>query len=50
LPTPPEYNWLYTGYYQVVANYNGMASQPIAIGVGSLSGNAPDGSCGPKSN
>jgi hypothetical protein len=48
LPTPPQYNWLYTGYYSVTATYNGMVSQPVAIGVGSLSGNAPDGSCGPK--
>ncbi|MGA7403120.1 MAG: hypothetical protein WCC99_13840 [Candidatus Sulfotelmatobacter sp.] len=48
LPTPPQYNWLYTGYYQVTATYNGMVSQPVAIGVGSLAGNAPDGSCGPK--
>jgi hypothetical protein len=48
LPTPPQYNWLYTGYYQIVAVYNGMSSQPIAIGVGSAAGNAPDGSCGPS--
>ncbi len=49
LPTPPAYNWVYTGYYQVVANYNGMASQPVAIGVGSQAGNtAPDGACGPS--
>jgi hypothetical protein len=47
LPTPPKYNWVYTGYYQVVATYKGMASQPVAIGVGSETGNAPDGSCGP---
>jgi hypothetical protein len=48
LPTPPQYNWEYTGYYQVVAVYNGMSSQPVAIGAGSLAGNAPDGSCGPS--
>ena len=48
LPTPPQYNWLYTGYYQVTATYNGMVSQPVAIGVGSAAGNAPDGSCGPS--
>jgi hypothetical protein len=47
LPTPPQYNWLYTGYYSVVANYRNMQSQPVAIGVGSAAGNAPDGSCGP---
>ncbi len=48
-PTPPKYNWEYTGYYQVVANYKGQASQPIAIGVGSQASNtAPDGSCGPQ--
>ncbi len=48
LPTPPQYNWLYTGYYQVTATYNGMVSQPVAIGVGSAAGNAPDGTCGPS--
>jgi hypothetical protein len=47
LPTPPIYNWEYTGYYQVVSVYNGVSSQPVAVGVGSLAGNAPDGSCGP---
>ena len=48
LPTPPKYNWEYTGYYQTVAVYNGMQSQPVAIGVGSAAGNAPDGTCGPQ--
>ncbi len=48
LPTPPQYNWLYTGYYEVTATYNGMVSQPVAIGVGSAAGNAPDGTCGPS--
>jgi hypothetical protein len=47
LPTPPIYNWEYTGYYQVVSVYNGVSSQPVAVGVGSRAGNAPDGSCGP---
>ncbi len=48
-PTPPQYNWEYTGYYQVVANYHGMTSQPVAIGVGSQAGNtAPNGACGPS--
>ena len=47
-PTPPQYNWVYTGYYQVVATYQGMTSQPVAIGVGSQSGDAPDGTCGPQ--
>jgi hypothetical protein len=49
VPTPPTYNWVYTGYYQVVATYQGMASQPIAVGVGSQAGNtAPNGACGPS--
>ena len=48
LPTPPKYNWEYTGYYQTIAVYNGMQSQPVAVGVGSAAGNAPDGSCGPS--
>lgn len=50
IPTPPQYNWLITGYYQVVASYRGMTSNPIGVGVGSAAGNAPDGTCGPKSN
>jgi hypothetical protein len=50
LPTPPSYNWLYTGYYQVVATYHGMQSNPLGVGVGSAAGNAPNGACGPQSN
>ena len=46
-PTPPKYNWQYTGYYQVTATYKGMTSQPVAMGVGSEAGDAPDGACGP---
>jgi hypothetical protein len=45
-PTTPP-NWSYTGYYQVTATYQGMASQPVAIGVGSLDGDGPGGACGP---
>lgn len=49
IPTPPTYNWVYSGYYSVVATYQGMASQPIAVGVGSQAGNtAPNGACGPS--
>jgi hypothetical protein len=48
LPTPPQYNWVIDGYYQIVATYRGMQSNPIAVGIGSAAGNAPDGSCGPK--
>ena len=44
-PDPP--NWDYTGYYQVTASYKGFTSQPIAVGVGSLSSNDPKGACGP---
>jgi len=40
--------WQYTGYYQVTATYRGFTSQPIAIGVGSLSSKtSPIGGCGP---
>lgn len=40
--------WVFTGYYQVVATYKGMASQPIGIGVGSAtSKTSPVGGCGP---
>ena len=44
--TPP--NWAYTGYYQVTATYRQFTSQPIAVGVGSLTSNAPTGGCGPS--
>lgn len=40
--------WQYTGYYQVTATYRGFTSQPVAIGVGSLSSStSPIGGCGP---
>jgi hypothetical protein len=49
IPTPPQYNWVYTGYYQTIAIYKGMQSQPVAIGVGSAaSTTAPNGVCGPS--
>ena len=49
LPVPPLYNWVLSGYYQIVATYQGMPSQPIAVGVGSAAGNtAPNGACGPS--
>jgi hypothetical protein len=47
-PVPPLYNWFLTGYYQIVATYQGMQSQPIAVGVGSAAGDAPNGACGPS--
>ena len=50
IPTPPQYNWVLDGYYQVIASYNGMASNPVGVGVGSAAGDAPDGTCGPLSN
>ncbi len=40
--------WVYTGYYQVVAHHDGFDSQPVAIGVGSATGNSPTGGCGPS--
>jgi hypothetical protein len=41
--------WVYTGYYQVTATYNGMVSQPVAIGVGSAtSASSATGGCGPS--
>jgi hypothetical protein len=40
--------WEYTGYYQVTATYNGMVSQPVAIGVGSaVDPTSAVGGCGP---
>jgi hypothetical protein len=48
IPTPPQFNWVISGYYQIVATYNGMQSQPIAMGVGSASSTtAPNAQCGP---
>lgn len=44
--TPPV--WAYTGYYQVTATYRNFTSQPIAVGVGSLTSNSPTGGCGPS--
>jgi hypothetical protein len=45
--SPPV--WAYTGYYQVVAHHDGLDSQPVAIGVGSLvSDTSPVGGCGPS--
>lgn len=48
--TPPApYNpaqWAYTGYYQVTATYNGLASQPVGVGLGIAESNAPG--CGPS--
>jgi hypothetical protein len=42
--------WVYTGYYQVTSTYNGMVSQPVAIGVGSeTSLSSAVGGCGPTS-
>jgi hypothetical protein len=40
--------WVYTGYYNVTATYNGMVSQPVAIGVGAeTSASSEVGGCGP---
>ncbi len=50
LPTPPKYAWVLDGYYEVAANYRGMVSNGVGVGVGSETGNAPDGTCGPQSN
>ena len=47
LPQSPPV-WAYTGYYQVVAHHDGLDSQPVAIGVGSLESNSPTGGCGPS--
>jgi hypothetical protein len=40
--------WVYTGYYQTTASYRGFTSQPIGIGVGVTTSNAPAGGCGPS--
>jgi hypothetical protein len=48
--TPPPAttpSWFLTGSYQVIADYNGMQSQPIFIGVASAAGTDPNGACGP---
>jgi hypothetical protein len=43
---PPA--WVYTGYYQVTAKYREFTSQPIGVGVGVATSNAPTGGCGPS--
>ena len=40
--------WEYTGFYQTTATYNGMTSQPVAIGMGITASDAPSGGCGPS--
>jgi hypothetical protein len=40
--------WAYTGFYQVVATYKGMSSQPVGVGMGIAESNAPTGGCGPS--
>lgn len=40
--------WVYTGYYQVTATYRNFTSQPVGIGVGVTTSNAPAGGCGPS--
>jgi hypothetical protein len=40
--------WLMVGYYQVVATYRGMTSQPVGVGVGVAASNSPTGGCGPS--
>lgn len=50
-PTGSTPSWFLSGSYQVVATYNGMASQPVFVGVASAAG-SPDqttpGACGPS--
>jgi hypothetical protein len=43
-------SWFLSGSYQVIATYNGMASQPIFVGVSSAAGSpnqSTPGACGP---
>jgi hypothetical protein len=44
--TPVTYQL--TGYYQVVATYGSMTSQPVSVAVASEGGNGPGGACGPS--
>jgi hypothetical protein len=44
--TPVTYQL--TGYYQVVATYGSMSSQPVSVAVASEGGNGPGGACGPS--
>jgi len=43
--TTPSY--ALTGWYQVVASYQGISSQPVAIAIASSTGDGPSGACGP---
>jgi hypothetical protein len=40
-------SWFLMGSYQVVANYKGISSQPVFIGVASAAGDGQNGTCGP---
>jgi hypothetical protein len=42
--TTPAY--ALTGFYQVVASFQGITSQPVAIGIASSTGDGPSGACG----
>jgi hypothetical protein len=44
--TPVTYQL--TGYYQVVATYGSVSSQPVSVAVASEGGNGPGGACGPS--
>jgi hypothetical protein len=47
-PTATPVTYQLTGYYQVVATYGSMASQPVSVAVASEGGNGPGGACGPS--
>jgi hypothetical protein len=52
-PTASAPSWFLSGSYQVVANYKGMDSQPIFVGVASAAGTTDQsspGSCGPTAS
>jgi hypothetical protein len=45
LTKPPAY--VLVGSYQIVATFQGIASQPVFIGVASAAGDGPGSACGP---
>jgi hypothetical protein len=47
-PNASPVTYQLTGYYQVVATYGSMSSQPVSVAVASEGGNGPGGTCGPS--
>ena len=45
--TATSASYALTGWYEVVASFQGISSQPVAIGIASATGDGPNSACGP---